>query len=144
MRNSRSERRAIRRCAAATMLMALTVLAAGCGPSTGVGRVDGHTSVVITYPPGATSVTAIGELIEVGSCIGVQIDEEPVLAVFPPGTRIFEDKSIVLPEGSRLALGNEVQLKGRYVDIVDLSGYEQIPAECVSSEAFLVGHRNDS
>lgn len=87
--------------------------------------------------PGAGDARVSGTLVESGGCLAVQGPEVTYPAVWPARTR-WNGGGIVLPDGSSLQLGDQVDLGGSYTRDVPEDVTPDLPAGCAESAEFVV------
>lgn len=128
--------------ACASIALAIVALT-GCASDIEILGVDGHDLRIVMHDPledATTSTDVTGRTVAVGSCIGLQIDDEVVLAVFPEPSFIVENKSVRIGDldPHDIVFGVPTAFTGAYLDPAVLSGFEDIPADCVTTRLFFV------
>ena len=119
------------------MLAGLVLALSGCSASASIVSIDGHETVLITYPSSGGDSTIEGELVEIGNCIGVDSGAGPMLVLFPPGTHITPDKDVLMESDDLFALGSEIVIVGRTAKTTTIDGHDRLPADCLTQDAFL-------
>jgi len=117
-------------------IVAVTLLA-GCAGATAITSSEGHTIAVAPQPSDAAE-QALAEGTVGWSDAGCLTLEggSPNLIVFPHGTTL-DGETVVLPDGTTIAAGDDVALGGGFHDVI--SGADQlpdVPRECFTPELF--------
>lgn len=125
------------------MVAGLVLVLGGCSASAVIESIDGHETILITYPSSEGESTEQGELVEVGRCVGIDLGTGPVLVLFQPGTHITQDKEVLLESGEKFALGTDVVMTGTLVKSSSIGGQDRLPEGCLSHDAFLAQEIKD-
>jgi hypothetical protein len=133
MAHGRGSRRTI-----AGFLAGLSVVVLGCseeqepGPDLlrSIGPVvftheDGVVMIVAAQDDGAAQDPLTGTLVTIGRCVGVRIEDQEMVAVWPSGTALLPGGELRLPGGAALKPGDEFSALG---ELADGSLPETVPA----------------
>lgn len=129
----------------AAILLAATGCATG-DPETPITPSDAESTGASAAPvvllaeadaPGSGDARVIGTLVDSDGCLAVQGPEVTYPAVWPAQTR-WSGTGIVLPDGSNLDLGDEVDLGGSYTRELPAGVTPELPRGCAEADEFVI------
>ena len=115
----------------------VAALLAGCsGPSAATSS-SGHTIALATQPASAAEEALAQGSVSWGDDGCLVLDgDQPVLVVFPYGTRLDGD-TVTLPGGETIEAGDDVALGGGFHDVVtSVEKLADVPPDCLTPEVF--------
>lgn len=87
-------------------------------------------------PGGAEQALAEGRLaFGESGCLVIDLEGGPYLVVFPHGATLTPD-AVVLRNGRRLGIGEDVGLGGGFHTLEPGDDYGQVPSDCLTDEVF--------
>lgn len=97
-------------------------LLAACGSEAEVVEGDDGILLVAAATDGGMDAMVIGTVVRVGSCLGLEGEADPILAVWPAGT-----------EQGDVAVGDSVRGSGGYLSPPYPEELPDLPADCVEA-----------